>query len=207
MIPPAVVLSVHQQIAARLPTDVRCGLQAPGKLLREEQPAARSGVGRSLMGQVLQQLTHKTYKRLLPARPTSRTAVTAPPSVVSKAILQKCRARLTCRALPQSCDPLHGGDFQRWRDMPGTVHILETRHAACGRVNPATAGDAAGDLESLFFRVRGPFPAAAYRSWAAPGMPHQIAGIDDRPADTPRRHADHLCTQSVGLRDMAAGNC
>lgn len=134
------VVSVHQQIASRLRADVRCGLYAPGELLREEQLAARFGVSRSPIRQVLQQLTHEG---LLHAKPNSRTAVAEPPSAETMAILQECRSRLECLALRQCFDRLNDGDFQRLREILGAM--LD----ACDRVDHA----AAYYQDTLFHRV------------------------------------------------------
>jgi GntR family transcriptional regulator, rspAB operon transcriptional repressor len=130
MSPPAPVVSVHQQISARLRADVLIGIYAPGETLREEQLAARFGVSRSPIRQVLQQLTREG---LLHAKPNCGTVVAEPPAPEVMMVLLECRAKLECIALRQCFAQLDDGDFERWRE------ILNALHEACDRDDHAAA--------------------------------------------------------------------
>lgn len=105
------LISVHDQIAARLRADVRSGVLSPGDPLREEQLAARFGVSRSPIRQVLRQLT---FEGLLYARPNCGMVVAPPPSPGVLDALYACRARLESIALEQCFDRLDEADFERW---------------------------------------------------------------------------------------------
>jgi len=140
MSPTNAVVSVHQQIASRLRADVCRGFYAPGDLLKEEQLAARFGVSRSPIRQVLQQLTHEG---LLHTKPNSRTVVAEPPSAETMTILRECRARLECLALRKCFHQLNDADFQRWGE------ILNGIYEACDRGDFA----AAYHQDTLFHRV------------------------------------------------------
>jgi DNA-binding GntR family transcriptional regulator len=124
------VVSIHEQIASRIRTDVRKGIFAPGDPLREEHLAARFGVSRSPIRQVLQQLT---YEGLLHSRPNCGTVVAAPPSPEIALALYECRAKLECIALRQCFAELDDEDFAHWRE------ILAAMYACCDREDHAGA--------------------------------------------------------------------
>jgi len=135
-----VVVTVHQQIAARIRADVRKGVYPPGVPLREEHLATQFGVSRSPIRQVLQQLTHEG---LLHTRPNSGTVVAEPPSSEVMEALRECRAKLECIALRESFSNLDQADFGRWEQ------ILEALYHACDREDHATAYF----QDTLFHRV------------------------------------------------------
>ncbi len=136
----AAVISVHDQIASRLRSDVRRGVLAPGDPLREEHLAARFGVSRSPIRQVLQQLT---FEGLLHAKPNRGMVVAEPPSREVAEVLYDCRAKLECLALRQCFHDLNEDDFQNWRE------ILDALYECCDREDHS----AAYHLDSLFHRV------------------------------------------------------
>lgn len=127
------VISIHEQIASRIRADVRKGAFAPGDPLREEHLAARFGVSRSPIRQVLQQLT---YEGLLHSRPNCGTVVAEPPSPEVALALYECRAKLECIALRQCFDDLNDEDFANWRD------ILSELYDCCDR----------GDHDGAFYQ-------------------------------------------------------
>lgn len=118
------VISVHEQIASSIRADVRKGVFAPGGQLREEQLAARFGVSRSPIRQVLQQLT---YEGLLHSRPNCGTVVAKPPAPEAVQALYECRAKLECIALRQCFADLNEDDFAHYRD------ILADMYDCCDR--------------------------------------------------------------------------
>ncbi len=134
------VISVHDQIASRLRSDVRRGVFAPGDPLREEHLAARFGVSRSPIRQVLQQLT---FEGLLHSKPNCGMVVAEPPSRDVASVLYDCRAKLECLALRQCFHELNESDFQRWEA------ILDALYDACDRNDHSGAYH----LDSLFHRV------------------------------------------------------
>jgi len=134
------VISIHDQIANRLRAEVRSGTLAPGDPLREEQLAARFGVSRSPIRQVLQQLT---YEGLLRSRPNCGMVVAEPPGAEVVGALYECRAKLETIALRQCFADLDEADFARWQA------ILDGLYDAC--LNEDHAG--ADYQDSLFHRV------------------------------------------------------
>ncbi len=92
--------------------------------MREEHLAARFGVSRSPIRQVLQQLT---YEGLLYSRPNCGTVVAQLPSPEVASALYECRAKLECIALRQCFADLNEADFARWRD------ILDALYECCDR--------------------------------------------------------------------------
>lgn len=134
------VISVPQQIASRLRAEVHRGVYPPGAPLREEQLAAKFGVSRSPIRQVLQQLTHEG---LLHTRPNYGTVVAEPPTPEVMAALRDCRAKLECLALRQCFSQLDALDNARWES------ILDALYDACDRNDAA----AAYHQDTLFHRV------------------------------------------------------
>lgn len=118
----ATTISVHEQIASQIRSDVCKGVFSPGDPLREEHLAERFGVSRSPIRQVLQKLS---YEGLLHFRPNYGTVVAQPPTPEVAEVLYECRARLECLALRQCFDSLDEADFQRWRE------ILEAMYVCC----------------------------------------------------------------------------
>jgi DNA-binding GntR family transcriptional regulator len=134
------VVSVHDQIASRLRQDVRNGVLAPGEPLREEHLAARFGVSRSPIRQVLRQLT---FEGLLHARPNCGMVVSPPPATEVLEALYQCRARLECIALRRCFDHLDSADFEQWEK------ILASLADCCRRKDYAGADQ----QDWLFHRV------------------------------------------------------
>lgn len=124
------VISVHDQIASRLREDVRNGVLSPGDPLREEQLAARFGVSRSPIRQVLRQLT---FEGLLHARPNCGMVVAPPPSTDVLEVIYACRARLESIALRQCFQQFESRDFARWNE------ILDALYECCRREDHAGA--------------------------------------------------------------------
>ncbi len=127
---PVRLMSVRDQIASRLRTEVRDGLLAAGSPVREEQLAARFGVSRTPIRQVLQQLT---YEGLLVSRPNCSMVVAEPPSPEIAAVLYDCRARLEAIALRECFVRLNDEDFDRWNA------ILADMYGCCERSDAAGA--------------------------------------------------------------------
>lgn len=121
---PSSVISVHDQIVARLRSDVRNGVLPPGEPLREVQLARRFGVSRSPIRQALQQLT---AEGVLHARPNCGTVVAMPPTEEVRDALYTCRARLEAIAVRQCLGSLQPEDFTRWEE------ILEQLYHTCER--------------------------------------------------------------------------
>ncbi len=124
------VVSIHEQIASRIRSDVRKGIFSPGDPLREEHLAARFGVSRSPIRQVLQQLT---YEGLLHSRPNCGTVVAELPSPEVVAALYECRAKLECIAMRQCFNDLNESDFAHWRE------VLNAMYECCDRDDHAGA--------------------------------------------------------------------
>jgi len=121
---PVRLMSVRDQIASRLRMEVREGLLTAGSPVREEQLAARFGVSRTPIRQVLQQLT---YEGLLVSRPNCSMVVAEPPSPEIATVLYDCRARLESIALRQCFDRLNEDDFDQWNS------ILTDMYRCCER--------------------------------------------------------------------------
>jgi DNA-binding GntR family transcriptional regulator len=137
---PVTVISTLDQIASRLRSEVRRGVFQPGDPLREAHLAARFGVSRSPIRQVLQQLT---FEGLLQAKPNCGTIVAEPPTAEVAKALYECRAKLECIALRQCFADLDHGDFERWRE------ILNEMYECCDREDHSGAFF----QDSLFHRV------------------------------------------------------
>lgn len=134
------IVSVHDQIASRLRQEVRNGVLSPGDPLREEHLAARFGVSRSPIRQVLRQLT---FEGLLHARPNCGMVVASPPAAEVLEALYQCRSRLECIALRQCFGQLQPADFEHWEA------ILARLAECCQRKDYAGADQQDG----LFHRV------------------------------------------------------
>lgn len=124
------VISVHDQIVARLRADIKEGLLKAGEPLREVQLARRFGVSRSPIRQALHQLTSEG---LLTARPNCGTVVAAPPTSEVRDALYLCRARLEQIALRQCLATLGEDDFRRYEE------ILAALYDTCERLDYVTA--------------------------------------------------------------------
>lgn len=170
------VVTVQDQIAAQLRADVQQGVYAPGAPLREEQLAARFGVSRSPIRQVLQQLA---FEGLLHYRPNYGVVVASPPSDEVRAALYECRARLETIALRQCFPQLDADDFRRWES------ILDEMYETCRRNDHA----AADHQDALFHRLIVDKASAA----GSLGVYHAIAAATrDYSVDRNRRY-DDLC--------------
>lgn len=134
------IVSVHQQIASRLRSDVRRGVYAPGDPLRETQLAAQFGVSRSPIRQVLQQLT---FEGLLQAKPNCGTVVAQRPTAEVMQALRECRVNLEVIALQHCFQELDEDDFHRWRKILGELYL------ACDRSDHIVAYE----LDNQFHRL------------------------------------------------------
>ncbi|WP_437200814.1 GntR family transcriptional regulator [Planctomicrobium sp. SH664] len=174
----AAVIPVHTQIASRLRADVYRGTFSKGEQLREEELAARFGVSRSPIRQVLQQLT---YEGLLHSRANWGTVVAESPTPEVAEVLYDCRAKLECIALRECFSNLDESDFQYWRE------ILDLLYDACAREDHG----AAYYYDSLFHRVAIDKAAPA----GSLGVYTAIAGAVDNYSRIPANrsyHADFL---------------
>lgn len=103
-----------QQIAQHLRNDILSGRMAEGVRLTEAELAQRFGVGRSLVREVVQQLS---MQGLLITRPNRGAAVAPEAPREIRQLTIPIRRTIEAYALRSVFDDLTETDFQRWQDI------------------------------------------------------------------------------------------
>lgn len=110
------------EIAQRLREEIVSGRIEEGQRLTEAELTARFGVGRGLVREVLQQLSHQG---LLVTRPNRGAVVASEAPKEIRDLIVPIRRTVEGYALQMIFDDLGAGDFARWDEL------LERMHAAC----------------------------------------------------------------------------
>jgi DNA-binding GntR family transcriptional regulator len=114
------VLTVAEQIATRLRSELLSGRYPPGEPLREERLAERFGVSRHPIRKVLQQLAGEG---LLVAKRNCGVTVAPPPPDAVRELLMPMRVMVETYALRACFDRLGADDFQQFEQLLGRLRL------------------------------------------------------------------------------------